>query len=271
MGALIAAVAMLAATSTLLAGSGAVPTVAELPEAPACAAGTTEMPLTFDPTVAWLAQTVRVCAKEIGSGRLSSTQLTVANAGPAVWVLDGHPQQDRGIDLTSAAAAQVFREVDARASRTLAVAPGDSVQVYAAPATFRIRLDFGAWARWEIASRLVEVTAEKAKARLEQRHPRLNALVTCGVTGWGLGRTLAGEAPEDVAAAIDAVVEQASAAGECVTAMDGAAKAERAAPLSRITLPDLHARAVRVSPAVRQAEAWWVTALRGVGRYVAAL
>jgi hypothetical protein len=229
------------------------------------------MPLTFDPTVEWLAQTVRICAKEIGSGRLSSTQLTVVNAGPAVWVLDGHAQQDRGIDLTSAAAVQVFRVVDARASRALAVAPGDSVQVHAAPATFRIRLDFGAWVRWEIASRLVDVTAEKAKARLEQRHPRLNALVTCGVTGWGLGQALAGEAPEDLAAAIDAVVEQASSAGECVTAMDGAAKAERAASLPRITRPDLHARAARTAPAVRQAQSWWVTALRNGGRFLAAL
>ena len=188
MGALIAAVAALAATSTLLAGSGAVPTVAELPEAPACAAGTTEMPLTFDPTVAWLAQTVRVCAKEIGSGRLSSTQLTVANAGPAVWVLDGHPQQDRGIDLTSAAAVQVFREVDARRRGR---SPSHRVTRCRSTPRRRPSGSGSTSVRGRGGRSLAgssTSTAEKAKARLEQRHPRLNALVTCGVTGWGLGR-----------------------------------------------------------------------------------
>jgi hypothetical protein len=230
--------------------------------AAACTPGYNEIALSPEnPTEAWLAPSLRVCAQPTRAGY----SLQVINAGPAVWVVDGLQWLKGSLD-DGPWEVKLFRQGLAGKS-DLAVEPDRSATAnvtYAFVRNLHLHLDLTLQSAWEIASRTVGAMKSKMKTFiLTKFSPEVRAGIRCVEAGYDAADQLTALSnSSDPADILDRAYKATTGVKQCKSAIDEARNAAEKNGRPALTVEDFRVSAIRDETAVARSGESMLTALR---------
>jgi hypothetical protein len=242
--------------------------LADIPTAAPCDAGYTDLALTpEDDAEAWLASSLRACARTNGTG----VDYEVINAGPAIWVIDGAQWRPDSID-GRVDAVGLFRFLTRGTYQGMALEPGEKATVSAGPDhVVRMELNLALQSQWEVINRGVDAANEKAKSAIKAKSPTGYAIMQCGLAAVAAGNTISSSNLDDSAGVLDATFGVAKAAEPCRRSLLELPTRERRPAAALPAVEDFSAAAIRNAPKAEQEGGVLITALRKAGPWVGRL